>query len=293
MKNIYRIENSIIFKKEFWEIGTGNLISPVETPNYTIVQIADSYYGSRFCVPNHRQICDLEITYPLTNGLVCSNNGTETKLNKHDVYLSYKDDIHELKSTKSCRFKTLAINIKQGECFKILKEIKALFSHNRSHSLQQASTLISSVISEFSETDYPFKENYLDGLITSLLVTIVRADFKITASDILSVQELASTIMTHIDLNFLKIHSIEELCSDFGYTYSYLSKTFNKYYETTPSQYLLSKKMDYAVMLLKKDEPIKNISEKLGYSTPYNFSRAFKKYYGMAPSKFTYTENQQ
>ena len=286
MKNISRTQNSIIFKKEYWEPETGNLVSPIETPNYVIVQVADSYYSSRFCVSDHKQLCDLEITYPLTNGLICSNNKEETKLNKHDIYISYKDDIHELKAIKNCRFQTLAINIKQGNCFEIFNTVKSIFSTRRSHSFQQLSPLMASIISEFSEADFPFKESYLDSIITSILVTIARADFIMPDADIMSVKELAATIMNHIDLNFLKIQSPEELSSDFGYTYSYLSKLFSGHYNTTPGNYLHTKKMDYAAMMLKKGEQIQKISEKLGYSNPYNFSRAFKKYHGVAPSKF-------
>ena len=48
----------------------------------------------------------------------------------------------------------------------------------------------------------------------------------------------------YIDTRFLEICSLEELSYHFGYTYSYLSKTFKKTYGVTPVEYILKKKID-------------------------------------------------
>ena len=286
MKNIYRNESSIIFKNEFQDFETGHLLSPVETQNFTIIQVADSYYGSHFCIPQHMQYCDLEITLAVSNGLFSANNGKWQKLNKHDVFLTYKNDIHELKSNRGCRFQTLAINIKNNSLLPVFYAIKEVFSNDYKCNLQEISPMFTQIVSEFVSENSPFTENYIDSLITAVLVKLSRSKLPSNTIDVLSTQETLPAIVNYIDSHFLDIYSLEELSAKFGYNYSHICKTFKKCYGITPSDYLLSKKMDYSVKLLKNKKSIKYISECLNYSTPYNFSRAFKKHFGVSPTKF-------
>ena len=44
--------------------------------------------------------------------------------------------------------------------------------------------------------------------------------------------------------------------------------------------------MDHALKLLKDGKSVNYISDELGYSTPYNFSRAFKTHFGTSPAKY-------
>lgn len=286
MKNIYRNENSIIFKNEFQDFETGHLLSSVETQNYTIIQVADSYYGSKFCIPKHMQYCDLEITLAVSNGLFCANNDKWQKLNKHDVFLTYKNDIHELKSNRGCRFQTLAINFKNHSLIPLFNAVKEIFADESKSNLPEISEIFSQIVLEFVSENSPFTENYIDSMITYILVKLSRSNLPSNTIDILSTQEALPAIVNFIDSNFLSIYSLEELSTKFGYNYSHICKTFKKRYGITPSDYLLSKKMDYSVKLLKNKKSIKYISECLNYSTPYNFSRAFKKHFGVSPTKF-------
>ncbi len=285
MKKILRNESSIIFKDEFVDFETGKLLSPVETQNYTVIQVADSYYGSRFCIEKHRQHCDLELTFPLGNGLSCANNEKWQKLNKYDVYLSFKGDFHTLESNTGCRFQTLAINAKEGSK-NLFDAIAKQFDKKRTCNMQDLSNLFTAIISEFVSEDSPFSDIYLDSLITSVLVKLLRGDKYNKKTDILSTEETLPAILNYIDSHFLDIYSLEELSIQFGYNYGHICKTFKKSYGITPSQHLLSKKMEYAVKLLKDVKSVNLVSEELGYSTPYNFSRAFKTYFGVSPANY-------
>lgn len=286
MKNIYRNESSIIFKNEFQDFETGHLLSPVETQNYTIIQVADSYYGSRFFIPKHMQYCDLEITLAVSNGLFSANNNKWQKLKKHDVFLTYKNDIHELKSNRGCRFQTLAINIKNNSLIPLFNAVKEIFANDSKCNLQDISQMFTEIVSEFVSENSPFTENYIDSMITAVLVKLSRSKLPSNTIDVLSTQEVLPAIVNYIDSNFLNIYSLEELSSKFGYNYGHICKTFKKSYGVTPSDYMLSKKMDYSLRLLKEQKNVKYISERLNYSTPYNFSRAFKKHFGVSPTKF-------
>ena len=119
-----------------------------------------------------------------------------------------------------------------------------------------------------------------------ILIKIARYGEVLTKSDILSTQDLIPAIINYIDSHFLEIYSLEELSTQFGYNYGHICKTFHKSYGITPKEYLINKKMDYALFMLNNGHSVKDISEKLNYSTPYNFSRAFKKIYKSSPVKY-------
>lgn len=67
----------------------------------------------------------------------------------------------------------------------------------------------------------------------------------------------------------------------------YLSRFFKEKTGINFSDYLLKKKMESASALLKETNySIYEISELVGYSNDKNFSRAFKKYYGVPPTSY-------
>ena len=65
----------------------------------------------------------------------------------------------------------------------------------------------------------------------------------------------------------------------------YLRKLFEKKYATTPFKMLTDIRMKKAYLLVKEKRPVKEIACEVGYSAIYQFSRAYKKYYGVSPSE--------
>lgn len=81
--------------------------------------------------------------------------------------------------------------------------------------------------------------------------------------------------------------SREELAKHVGMSTSLLSKTFLQVYGVPVHTYIVNKRLNKAASLLKEtDIPIKQIAEMVGYPKACNFSQAFKKKYGVQPSKF-------
>lgn len=67
----------------------------------------------------------------------------------------------------------------------------------------------------------------------------------------------------------------------------YLSRFFKEKTGVNFSEYITQKKMETASSLLREtDYSIYDISELVGYSNDKNFSRAFKKYYGVPPAGY-------
>jgi AraC family transcriptional regulator, exoenzyme S synthesis regulatory protein ExsA len=89
--------------------------------------------------------------------------------------------------------------------------------------------------------------------------------------------------MIHIEVNN---YSVQELAKLTGRSLSAFKRDFYEVFETTPHQWLLSRKIDYAEHLLKeKKMKASDFYFMLGFNELSHFSSAFKKVKGVAPSQ--------
>lgn len=81
--------------------------------------------------------------------------------------------------------------------------------------------------------------------------------------------------------------SNEKVAAEIRMSTVYFRKMFKKYYGVPPMKYLADFRLDRAKELLSEtDCSVLEISEKVGYSSLYSFSRAFKNSVGVSPQKF-------
>lgn len=93
-------------------------------------------------------------------------------------------------------------------------------------------------------------------------------------------------IKSYIDINFIRVFNDNDLSEQFNYSSSYLSKLFREKYNLTPKQYAKQLILKQSVVLLEKGLSVYETSERLDFSSPENFSRFFKGYYGYSPSQY-------
>jgi len=81
--------------------------------------------------------------------------------------------------------------------------------------------------------------------------------------------------------------SIKKLAATAGISEAYFRRIYSEIYGMTPMQALMELRMKKAVELLRSDySSIESVAEAVGYRSIYNFSKMFKKYYGVSPSEF-------
>ena len=82
-------------------------------------------------------------------------------------------------------------------------------------------------------------------------------------------------------------YSIKELSEISGYSEKAFIRKFKQLYGTTPHRYLIMRKISQCKYLLANSElSIKEISISLNYKDQYIFSRQFKHYTGLSPTKY-------
>ena len=65
----------------------------------------------------------------------------------------------------------------------------------------------------------------------------------------------------------------------------YLRKLFKEDLNVSPFQKIIELRMTRAKMLVDEKRPLKEIADAIGYSDVFQFSRAYKRYFGCSPSK--------
>lgn len=88
-----------------------------------------------------------------------------------------------------------------------------------------------------------------------------------------------------IDCYFKETPSIERVAKEAGLSEYHFFRLFKTLYATTPHQYGLQRRLETARTLLKSGhQSISDIALEVGFSDIHSFSKAFKKYFGTAPS---------
>ena len=93
-------------------------------------------------------------------------------------------------------------------------------------------------------------------------------------------------IRRYIKYNYMKSLSVSELARAFGFERSYLFRIFKERYGIGPKEYIIDVRMKNAAYLLSEGYSVSQASEMVGYSDPFNFSKAFKAHYGISPSRY-------
>ncbi|MEI8340081.1 MAG: AraC family transcriptional regulator [Verrucomicrobiota bacterium] len=88
----------------------------------------------------------------------------------------------------------------------------------------------------------------------------------------------------YIEENFLQVHTLKEVAVACHIDLAYLCRLFQRFGRQSPFQYLQHLRMNRAVDLLQNsNRMVKDVAQELGFSDPYNFSRAFKRVFGVYP----------
>lgn len=93
-------------------------------------------------------------------------------------------------------------------------------------------------------------------------------------------------IKEYIDSDFVSSSDMSVLSRRFNYSRSHLTRVFKEKYNLTPKQYAQQLILKESAKLLSKGCSVAEIAERLNFSSPENFSRFFRSYYGYPPSEY-------
>ena len=267
---------------------------PLRAGHFEIIQVGRLYFYTGGRMERHIHRNWFEVTVVTSGEGTVYTNGEEVPVRQNDIFLSFPTDSHGISSNRDTQmeYDFFAFNTTDPVLSKELDHIvqNHMAPSDRVIRDERIGFAVSNLIHEVDRVE-PLSEQLLENLCSQVVIYLVRAfrgrspsPAKTAAygskQDILSYQ-----IRQYISSHVFSLKNLNELSGIFNYNYSYLSDVFRKSTGQSLQSYFNSKRLETARRLLAEDKiSITRVSESLNYSTVQNFSRAYKKKYGVPPS---------
>lgn len=100
-------------------------------------------------------------------------------------------------------------------------------------------------------------------------------------------RKIIQNVLDYIDENIKSEINNNDLCKIAGYSYIHLVRLFKRYLGVSPKEYILRRRLLFAVYEMSGDLSKTDIAFEFGFNTYAGFYKAFKRELGCSPSKFT------
>jgi len=95
----------------------------------------------------------------------------------------------------------------------------------------------------------------------------------------------AARAANYISVHYMYSISVESISDKLNVDRRYLSRLFKREYGVTVQEFILSTRMKHAAEFLENGYSVTQSANMSGYTDVFNFSKMFKRYYGVTPSK--------
>lgn len=99
-------------------------------------------------------------------------------------------------------------------------------------------------------------------------------------------RKIIQNVLYYIDENIKSEISNNDLCNIAGYSYIHLARLFKQYLGISPNEYILKRRLLFAVYEMNGDLSKTDIAFEFGFDTYAGFYKAFMRELGCSPSKF-------
>ena len=139
----------------------------------------------------------------------------------------------------------------------------------------------------------PYEWRVSRGVLLEILLRLLDSDSEqtIDASSVEPIVDQVRLALENPETVYEAGVSIQSTLLQFGYSYEYLSRLFQKRYGCTPLAYQQAIRIERAKNLLRQTElTIEGVAAAVGYSNPAFFFRLFKRHVGETPGRFRQEE---
>lgn len=232
-----------------------------------------------------------ELTAILEGEGEVSANGQSVRVGRNEIFLSFPFETHRIVRTSSAALKYCYLAFDTvNESFQFsLDRIVGEFTRMEDRIIRDDTMLsaLSQAVYEATGAEV-FSAELSAALLTAIQIRIVRHyypqknDFRLPGKE----EIFAYSVMNYINTHIYSMKSLRELSAAFGYEYSHISKLFSKTTSQSLGHYFHTQRMETARSLLGNGMSVGETAERLHYASIYSFSLAFKKQYGVSPSRY-------
>lgn len=274
-----------------YHIDNAFFANPLDYEDLFLIQIGRMYCKNTTVIDTHIHTDLFELTVITDGEGTVTTNGVPVKVKSGEIYLSMPCDIHKIESDRQnpLKYDFFAFQIKdngfKGEFDRIVEAHHSpdmrLFHDAR------ISRLVANAIGELTAPSL-HSEALLNTVFRQIIIYLIRDFQKVPdknyPDNVTEAEILCYKLMNYIDTHIYTLKNLSELCDATDYSYGYLSALFKRITSETLRDYYNKKRTDAARLLLKENRlSVTEISETLGYSSLYAFSKAFKNRFGLSP----------
>lgn len=247
-----------------------------------------------FTIP-HRHLDFWDFTI-LTNGNVKHFiNGKEEFVPEKSLFIAKTGDYHYFECPDSQNIRYINISVREEFIRNFLNQFpanvtKPLYEDKYCFPLPEELIFkIENMLLKISPLTYPteIRSDMLSPIFLLLMhqifVDVLKIPYTVNHEKIPFFSAL-SNVMAQPNFH---AYTVKDLCEKLNYSRMQLNRLFNKYFNTTPHQYLLDYKLNYAKDLLRNTRlKIIDVAMSIGYATLSQFNKIFKKKFGITPSEY-------
>ena len=229
-----------------------------------------------------------------------SIEGRTYNLKPWDILLIGKNELHKCNVNTSVPYERLVIWLKDDietndkyfknltNCIKSSQERNTHLLRLRENSCNIIKNLVPKIL-KYNKSKDPYDIALRNSFLMQALVVLNKAYVKnrnVDVTDDIFYDKTTEKIMKYINDNLQESLSIDELADEFELSKHYLMRKFKKQTGHSIHNYIIQKRLIYAIELMKEKSCMYEIAETAGFNEYSTFVRAFKKNYGLSPKKY-------
>ena len=157
--------------------------------------------------------------------------------------------------------------------------------------------IVLSHVSEFEKyvkqiaNECMFKDEYSDHLTSALLKALIINVVKRKNMNMINAGDKTNTLVKKI-IDYISNHYSNELNYEtiekqFNFNPSYLNRIFKAHTGKTLHEFILQYRLNTAMEILRTQTiPVNHVASLCGFTNPYHFAKAFRKFVGVSPSEY-------
>lgn len=256
------------------------------------IEINIRQYGKEACAPCHTfgpAVRDHFLLHFVTAGKgVFSRSGASYTLGPGEGFLIFPDEITCYEADKESPWCYSWVGFSGQNAKQLLAELglspeKPIFRFSSAKEIDR----IFSAMEKTDETS-PEGQLCLTGHFFMLLSLLSRAEPAAdTPSAFSTKRDYVTQALLYIRQNYAQPLTVSGIAQKLGIHRAYFSAVFREHTHTTPQAFILQTRMEKAAALMHDERlSILHIARSVGYEDALQFSKMFKKHFGLSPREF-------
>lgn len=262
---------------------------------YILYQIGDLSCEAGYQTFLHEQTV-YEVTYVLSGSGSFYVDDRVFEMQKGDLLIVCKGQMHNIISSESdpLRYFYMGFDFVEPLADEKIVQLKEFFDRTDQVEVRNAPGIqdtFMKILSEFLSDDVLSNllvEAYMQEIICGVYRIFGKKFYKsyLLNSTNNSDEKLVYDVIHYIDVNLETMENLSILSHEFGYSYTHIAQKFSAFTGESLKAYHTKRRFEKANEYLRQGYSITKVAELMGFKSIHAFSRAYKKFVGLAPREY-------